>query len=111
MLVLCRFVPQAWVGDYAMEVDALGPRTWTAEVPAIPTDPYDRDELRLGPHAPAWCSEWPGPFEVEVQAITEGVPIICECGARYQWLGGRRIGGWHGCDLCGPQPYDTEDKA
>jgi hypothetical protein len=64
--VTVTFVAQQWVGDYAVEVEPLGPTTW--EVPAelvrnMPINSYESDALREHPNAPEWVLEWDGPFE------------------------------------------------
>ena len=62
------FHPQAWLNDYAIEVDALGPTTW--EVGDVPDDmeddSYPSDDLRFHANAPAWVQDWSGPFWVEI---------------------------------------------
>ena len=65
--ITVRFVPQAWINDYAINVDLEGPDTW--EVPAemvvgIEPDSYESDELREMDNAPEWVREWSGPFYV-----------------------------------------------
>lgn len=68
MKLLCTFRPQAWQGDYAIDVDAEGPTQWVVDVPT-PPKPYshDSDHLRLEPGAPEWARDWSGPFEVEYE--------------------------------------------
>ena len=61
------FLPQAWINDYAIEVDPQGPTTW--EVPSqrlagIHPCTYEADELRQEDGAPEWVREWGGPFEI-----------------------------------------------
>lgn len=77
-----EFQPEAWVRDYAMTVDALGPTTWDATEFVLAADPkwfaetlergtdYD-DILRLDPNAPEWVREWPGPFETYLRRKEE----------------------------------------
>lgn len=68
--VKLRFVPQAWVNDYAIEVDPEGPTEW--EVPAglvdfdFDRDHWRRDALKNHHNAPDWVRGWQGPFEVEL---------------------------------------------
>jgi hypothetical protein len=74
--ITARFHPQAWINDYAVEVDPEGPTTWdvTAEViamteterNALKDDQYETDDLRFSVNAPKWIQEWSGPFYVEV---------------------------------------------
>ena len=71
-----RFRPQAWIRDYAVDVDPEQPDTW--EVPAsllidrFPTEgswhdrDNDRDDMRFEGDAPKWMRDWTGPFEVEL---------------------------------------------
>lgn len=65
--ITVEFVPQAWINDYAYNVDPEGPTTW--EVPVkkligIRPDSYESDELREMRSAPKWVREWSGPFYV-----------------------------------------------
>lgn len=76
-LVTLRFRPQAWVRDYAISVAPENPDTW--QVPKalllerFPTiddwseSDEDRDAMRHEGNAPAWISEWPGPFEIDLE--------------------------------------------
>ncbi len=78
-----RFVPQAWVNDYAITVDAEGDTEWdcTAYVEAH-RDYYDRmversifddealdinDVFFHDPAAPEWVLKWHGPFDIFVR--------------------------------------------
>lgn len=82
-----RFTPQAWVRDYAIDVDPEGETEWdvTAEVVADPkywaglglagfvSDGTDEvvdndDSLKADPNAPEWVRAWTGPFIIEVTA-------------------------------------------
>ncbi|MCA3267717.1 MAG: hypothetical protein ING19_16780 [Azospirillum sp.] len=76
--VIARFTPQAWIRDYAVEVDREGPDTWdatayllssfeNAKIRCMHDNNYASDDLHLDPNAPAWIRDWHGPFEVEVQ--------------------------------------------
>lgn len=72
-----HFTPQAWVNDYAIDVDLEGPDTFdvTDEINTdhdgiIPDDDYDLDDLHLAKAAPAWVREWSGPFYVRVHEET-----------------------------------------
>ena len=65
--ITVSFIPQAWVNDYAVNVDIDLPNTW--EVPVemvrgIEPDDYASDELRDLDNAPEWVREWSGPFYV-----------------------------------------------
>lgn len=80
-----RFSPQAWVRDYAIEVDPEGDTEWdvTAEFATLPSDyramlleeidrtddeALDRDDALKGdPNAPEWVREWRGPFDIYVR--------------------------------------------
>jgi hypothetical protein len=75
--IIAVFHPQAWVNNYAVEVDPEG------ETEADLTDfilnmkpnkrkelideDYSSDDLRHAPEAPLWWGEWSGPFYVEVK--------------------------------------------
>ena len=72
--ILARFVPQAWVNDYALDIDGAYDFDVTAQVLAMPKDQalaiedasYEADDLW---HENAASDERPhtGPFRVEVQ--------------------------------------------
>lgn len=75
-----RFQPEAWVNDYAITVDALGPTEWDCSAFVEQADPKWReatlirgcdhdDILRLDPAAPEWVREWSGPFETYLEEI------------------------------------------
>jgi len=63
-----RFHPQAWVSDYAAEVDPEGETEWEAGVVPddVLDDDYASDNLRLHLNAPKWAREWAGPFWIEI---------------------------------------------
>ena len=79
---IARFSPQAWVNDYAIEVDPEGPTEWDATegVAGMPDGYRDgllveletNDEARddddwLQRHdlnAPDWVRDWSGPFDI-----------------------------------------------
>ena len=68
----CTFIPQAWVNNYAVNVDPAGPTTWDTDwfgtdLPAPRSD--ESDQLRDGADAPRWVKDWSGPFEVEYEVI------------------------------------------
>lgn len=67
-----RFRPEAWVNDYAVEVDPGGEQEWQVSA-ALADDTRlalasrgDLDFLRDDPSAPRWVREWSGPFTVEI---------------------------------------------
>jgi hypothetical protein len=74
-----RFFPQAWINDYAVNVDPAGPSVWqvtpeflvellgTFRVPerCFVANELESDYLRNDPAAPEWIRKWQGPFEVE----------------------------------------------
>lgn len=83
-----RFNPQAWVNDYAIDVDPQGPTTWDATdaVASMPAEYRDQlvseieaddpfgwgealdswDWLHDDPNAPQWVRDWNGPFSIWV---------------------------------------------
>lgn len=75
--IIAAFHPQAWLNDYAVEVDPEGPVAFdvTAAILAMPRDRAlaleddddGTDNLRALPSAPVWIQEWGGPFWVEVE--------------------------------------------
>ena len=69
------FTPQAWMRDYAVEVDAEGETTWTvsAEGMAALATYQDRDDaiayepwFQADPNCPEWIRDWHGPFYIRV---------------------------------------------
>ncbi|PZR93462.1 MAG: hypothetical protein DI537_10070 [Stutzerimonas stutzeri] len=76
--VVASFHPQAWVNDYAIDVDVDGEAEWdvTAEIIAmgeekalgIDDDSDDTDALTGSKHAPEFVRNWQGPYRVEVEA-------------------------------------------
>jgi hypothetical protein len=79
--IIAEFVPQAWVRDYAIEVDPEGPTEWDVtetiiamgrdEALAMVDDDYPSDNLRDSPDAPKWIRDWSGPFYVRIQNAIE----------------------------------------
>lgn len=68
-----RFVPQAWINDYAVDVDPMGETDWELpEADALEALPEaqstcaDLDYLRDHDGAPDWVRNWNGPFRVEL---------------------------------------------
>jgi hypothetical protein len=73
-LLTLRFQPQAWVNDYAIDVDAEGPTEFVVEFEGetIPADDsYESDDLRFLPGAPKWIREWQGPFYICVIGVED----------------------------------------
>lgn len=71
--IRCTFRPQAWINDYACDVDVPEgtDRTWEMEVEELPPPhSYESDELRWSPNAPDWVVDHSGPFEVEFEVIS-----------------------------------------
>ena len=65
-----RFIPQAWINDYAVTVDLEGPDTFqvpSEAVEGIESRTYESDTLRGHKNAPAWVREWQGPFEIIIE--------------------------------------------
>ncbi|BCM87789.1 hypothetical protein [Methylobacterium indicum] len=85
--ITAYFVPQAWVNDYAVEVDPEGETEFDVapELRAmgrknamnLDREHQLRDDLRYAAAAPQWVKDWSGPFEVllrnpdEVEALFE----------------------------------------
>lgn len=78
MKYIARFTPQAWIRDWAVEVDSEGPREWDVtdlllamseqeRTASMVPDSYESDELRHADNAPHWVSDWHGPFYIEVR--------------------------------------------
>lgn len=74
--VIAHFQPQAWVKDYAIDVDASGETEWdiTAEIVAmdpkqaqdIEDDSNESDAFTGSKSAPAFVRDWSGPYHVSV---------------------------------------------
>lgn len=75
--IKATFIPQAWVNDYAIEVDAEGDTVFDVtylilamgkEKALLIKDGRDSsDDLLRAETTPAWIREWEGPFRVEVE--------------------------------------------
>jgi hypothetical protein len=67
-MATATFHPQAWINDYAIDVDAEGETTWMVDdsALALTADSYESDELRFADNAPQWVKDWSGPFYVSV---------------------------------------------
>ena len=118
--IRCTFRPQAWVRDYAIEVDPQGDTTWDTTVATFPFDSYDKDRLREAPEAPAWVLDWRGPYEIEVVIVNDANDTLDQIAALLsgrEWTSdtldqvaevlrcaGRRIDdrAAHSSDECGP---------
>lgn len=74
--VTADFRPQAWVNDYAVDVDPAGETSFDvtfellcmgfAKAMTLADDHSLRDDLRYAHAAPQWAQDWSGPFEVDV---------------------------------------------
>lgn len=90
-IVIARFVPQAWINDYAVDVDPEGDTEWdaTAEFGQMPADYRadlleelrsedevidNYDWLKSDPNAPEWVREWSGPFSIWVRLDPDRIP-------------------------------------
>lgn len=70
------FHPQAWVNDYAVDVDPEGETEWDVTdyltqlgyrmIEQPENNTYESDELRWDPKAPTWIQSWSGPFWIEI---------------------------------------------
>jgi hypothetical protein len=74
-MTTARFQPQAWVNDYAIDVDLEGPEEWeisaeyAADLPTSDDHHDDLDWLKGDPAAPAWVRNHSGPFEIWVEGV------------------------------------------
>lgn len=75
--ITLTFHPQAWVNDYAMDVDPQGETSWNPSPvhvekmrrlgpAAFEASTYESDEWRHDEAAPEWVRDWTGPFWVDV---------------------------------------------
>lgn len=79
--VIARFVPQAWVGDYAIDIDPGGPEEWDAtegfndldaeyrailleEIEVLGEALDNHDALAEDSNAPEWVLRHNGPFSL-----------------------------------------------
>jgi len=63
-MVIVTFRPQAWVNDYAIDVDPKGETKFQVPLSmVIKMSSHDSDVLREHPNCPKWAKEWDGPFE------------------------------------------------
>jgi hypothetical protein len=75
--VIAKFHPQAWINNYAVDVDPAGDVEFdvTSDIERMGKDDAmqltdnsdDSDTLAKSSGAPAWIRNWTGPFYVEVQ--------------------------------------------
>ena len=78
------FVPQAWINDYAIEIDPLGDTDWDISIeelcdvlgvsedkitPDFDLDTTEGDQLRYSINSPKWIKDWSGPFRIEINSI------------------------------------------
>jgi hypothetical protein len=92
---IARFVPQANINDYAVDVDPQGPTEWDATDFMTGQDSYDFertiaevaeesafsngqaqwlddfDHLKEDRNAPRWIRDWSGPFSIWVRKVVE----------------------------------------
>ncbi|MEB3023366.1 MULTISPECIES: hypothetical protein [Mycolicibacter] len=68
-----RFLPEAWINDYAVGVDPEGPDTFAItdeeavrELQGAASQRRDWDHLRDHASAPEWIRHWHGPFSIEL---------------------------------------------
>jgi len=80
---IATFTPQAWIRDYAVDVDPSGPTSWrvgpesvglAAAIVESDADGLDiDDQLKSDPAAPEWVREHHGPFSIHVRE--EAAPV------------------------------------
>ena len=63
-----RFQPQAWLNNYAIDVDPEGETEFSVEWngPLPDDNSYESDSMRFLNGAPDWVREWSGPFYIEI---------------------------------------------
>ncbi len=64
--IVATFRPEAWVRDYAMEVDPQGETQWTVDADEFDNRQPDLDFLQQSRNAPDWVKDWGGPFEITI---------------------------------------------
>lgn len=89
--VRVRFIPQAWIRNYAVEVDPEGAAEY--DVPArdaqdtdgqwLRDHDYASDALKGHDNAPAWIWDWSGPFEVEIDRETHDQDLMVQIVRQY----------------------------
>jgi len=75
--IIAKFYAQAWVNDYAIDVDPEGETEWnvTDDIIALGKEAAlnikdnrdESDNLRYSEKAPQWVKEWRGPFYITVE--------------------------------------------
>lgn len=62
------FHPQAWVNDWAIDVDPQGETEFdVGEVPdEMESNDHDSDRLKDHPNAPGWVKNWSATFWIEL---------------------------------------------
>lgn len=76
MTAFATFVPQAWIGNNAVDVDAEGETSFdiTPEIEsmgkenalAIKDNSNSSDVFQYAAHAPKWIKQWSGPFYIRL---------------------------------------------
>jgi hypothetical protein len=64
------FHPQAWINDYATDVDPEGPTEFEVadeEVVGLKDDSFESDVLREHANAPKWIRDWTGPSYITIE--------------------------------------------
>jgi hypothetical protein len=61
------FRPQAWIRDYAHDVDPEGETEWVINGSDLEPDQSDLDYLQTSRNAPTWVKDWAGPFEITLE--------------------------------------------
>lgn len=65
-----HFQPEAWQNDHAVPVDDEGDDTWEVAVDTATAireaGRSDLDFVQQDPNAPAWVTNWRGPFTISV---------------------------------------------
>jgi len=78
---MAEFHPQAWQGDYAIDVDpGMSEFDVTDQIEAMGREKalaledceYSSDDLRAGRNVEAWIRDWDGPFYVRVEDAVRG---------------------------------------
>jgi len=73
-MVRIKVIPQAWIHNYAVEIDADGPTEFLVPIKDaqdkhghwLKDRSYDSDVLIKHRNAPKWLRRHSGPFEVEI---------------------------------------------
>lgn len=89
--IIAKFNPQAWVNDYAVDVDPEGDTKWDVtdfltkeytreQLAGLEDNSYETDDLTRERNAPKWVRNWNGPFYVEVASSIEDYLIDTDDG-------------------------------